>query len=148
MLLLLAAGGLVIHKLLFLQTAERTNGVVENITSSNGRCGKKRRSSSYNCTHFTAQVRFSTRSGEVHQLSIGAGSRRGHDQPMSNASYQVGKAVAVIYDPHHPETAYHDSFFALWGIPIFVLVFQVATLAASFGEPRRRLYSSKTNYNR
>jgi hypothetical protein len=43
----------------------------------------------------------------------------------------------VVYDPSHPEETYRDIAVDLWALPFFVLILQLATLAASFVDFQR-----------
>lgn len=135
--LLLVIGWFVVDRMVFLQNAKRITGKVVSVSSHNDRCGSRR--SRYSCTRFDAKVQYTPpETGKSYTLSLGAGSSRGHNQPVSRASYQIGNSVQVAYDARKPETSYEDSFFGIWGTPLMVFFFQITTFFSSLTEPRRR----------
>lgn len=101
---------------IFLLSAKRTTGKVEQVTGSNSRCGSK--NNKYDCTEYSAAVTYSSPSGEHGKLSVGAGSARGHDQPATKASLAVGGPVPILYSKKDINYAYRDSFGDLWGLPL------------------------------
>lgn len=124
-----------VERNLFLRTAQKTQGTVREIRARDGRCGGKY--SRHACTRFSAHVQFVTANGQSSSLNISAGSARGHGQPITRASYRPSQSVPVIYNPKRPAQAYHDSFFGVWGTPLFLAVFQFATFLGSLTERRR-----------
>lgn len=134
--LLVGVLGFTADRLIFLATAEKTNGTVERVTSSNGRCGSKKRK--HPCTRFDAEVGFTTKAGRTGAVTVSAGSTRGYDQPTTNADLHVGDSVRVVYNPRKPSKAYEDSTWGVWGTPLILLIGQVATMFGAFSEGRRR----------
>lgn len=132
----------IFDRLIFLQSAERVNGSVESLSSSNGRCGGGRRRRSYPCTRFNARVRFTTSAGQPSAVQLSAGSARGHDVSTASASRRVGQAVPIVYDPKSPTRAYEDTTWGVWGVPIMSLIFQIVTFFMSFLEPKGRRFES------
>lgn len=136
-ILLVVISGYVIERILFLQIAEKTTGTVYDISSTNSRCGGKRR---HNCTKFNASIKFNPLNNESEvRFVISAGSSRGHNRPLKEADYRVGENVPVVYDPNKPTKAYEDSFFGVWGVPIMLLFFQIISFFTSLTEPKRRI---------
>ena len=138
MILLLVAGAFALERLRFLRQAEKVQGTVTQIMASDGKSsgGKGRRSQ--DCTRFTAEIRFATRSGGTGRISIGAGSSRGHGQSISHADYRVSQTVPVVYDPRNMAKAYQNSLMGVWDIPIYILVAQFSALIASLSEARQK----------
>ncbi len=107
--------GLGAKRMWFLSSAERTSGVVEDLEGYNSRCGGK--NSKYDCTKFSAAVKFTSKTGSAGHLTVDAGSTRGNDQSTTHASRPVGSNVAIVYDPNDVTEAFEDSFMALWMWP-------------------------------
>ncbi|MCC7070321.1 MAG: DUF3592 domain-containing protein [Deltaproteobacteria bacterium] len=135
-ILLVGAIGFAVDRLIFLASAEKTQGTVERITASNGRCGSKK--NKYPCTRFEAEVAFTTKKGRDGEITVSAGSARGNNQPTSAADLSVGRGVPVVYNPRNPSKAYQDSLWGVWGTPLMMFIGQVATLFGSLSEGRRR----------
>lgn len=114
------------QRLSFLSRALKTTGSVTKLEARNSRCGGGKRRSKYPCTKFTAMVEYQAEAGGAYTLRVSAGSTRGHDQDVSYANKQVGRSVAVIYDPKNPEKAYEDSLFDIWGTPFILGVVQIS----------------------
>jgi hypothetical protein len=133
---LIVAVYLVIDRSIFLTTAEKAQGTVESIVADNGTCGSNRRS--HSCTKFKAAVRYEARTGGTHIIEIDAGSAHGHNAPESSARYRVGGAVEVVYSQRDPSQAYQDTLFGIWFAPILAGIAQLAALAGSLAEGRRR----------
>ncbi|MEZ0260368.1 MAG: DUF3592 domain-containing protein [Alphaproteobacteria bacterium] len=141
--LLLVIGWFVVDRIVFLQNAKRITGKVVSISAHNDRCGSRR--TRYSCTRFDAKVQYTPpETGKNYIMNLGAGSVRGHNQPVSRSGYQIGSGVQVAYDARKPETSYEDTFFGIWGTPLMVFFFQITTFFSSLTEPRRRgvFYSS------
>jgi hypothetical protein len=136
--LLLVALGFVVERVLFLQKAEQVTGVVSDISSYNDRCGRSgKHRRRYACTKYNATIDFTTLRGESVRLTVSAGSTRGQDRPISNASKRVNQSVAVVYDPDNPAKAYEDTLFGVWGVPILIFIFQIAAMIGSLTKGRR-----------
>jgi hypothetical protein len=120
----------VVNRLLFLADAERTVGHVTGVWGQDGRCGRRR--SKYDCTRFDARVEYVV-AGTPLTIDIDAGRARGHGQPVSRASFRTGAAVTVVHAPGG-RPAYQDTFFAIWGGPLFTFVFGIAS---AFGGLRK-----------
>ena len=130
----------------FLQTAEYTTGHVSSVSANNSRCSKKcgkRCRTHYDCTKFSAHVSFVSTKGESGSLSIGAGTKRGHNQPTSMATYQVGRPVNVVYDPNDIDNCLQNSFMSLWGPSVIALVVAGILFIISLLEPKKSTLGSK-----
>ena len=135
--LLVVVVGYIIERVSFLRRAERTVGIVTEISSFNGRCGTRR--SKHDCTKFYAKVHFTPMNTEnIYLLEISAGSKRGHYQPISFANLKKNDSVPVVYDPHNPKKSYEDSLWGVWGTPIMIFFFQIGSFFSSLTEGRRR----------
>jgi hypothetical protein len=107
------AGVIGVQRLSFVNVAVPTSGAVVDIETRNSRCGRKPKRA---CTKFTAVVEYAVASG-TRRLRTGAGSSRGRDEPIGEASHRVGEAFAVRVHPATGE-ALPDSTSGLWGLPI------------------------------
>jgi len=137
LVLLLVVAWFVVDRIMFLQTAKKAAGSVVSLTSHNDRCGSKR--SRHSCTRYHAIVGYAAEeTGRRHSLKISAGTSRGHDQPLSNASMQMNDVVPVIYSSGNPDKVYEDTTYGVWGTPIIALVAQLCAFFTSLTEPRRR----------
>jgi len=119
----------------FVLTAQSVTAVVDRVTSENDRCGRRR--SRHNCTKYRATLSYEVQARR-HHISVSAGTQRGHNQPISRANYRSGDRVSVKYDPARPARAYRNTFWDIWGAPIFTFFAQIAVFVASFAEQRRR----------
>ena len=126
---------LALERAIFLARAIETTGAVTHIYSYNTRCGGKRK---HNCTKFDATVQYTSTSGASHRIVVSAGSTRGHDQSIANASRRKGEKVGVVYSPSDPERAYENSLWGVWGAPLMAGFVQIATLFGSMSEGRKR----------
>ena len=141
-ILLLVALFFVSKRLAFLSHAEKADGAVEGLTAVDTICRKKRgrhSSSSYECTKYTASIGFVTRDGRSGSFSVVAGSARGHNQPVSAASFHQGERVRVVYNPNNLSEVYCDAFMHLWGRPFMISIFAVVTMVGSCFDSRSRL---------
>ncbi len=134
--LLVVVAWFVMDRIIFLRTAEKTVGKVTHISFVDNRCGGRKRR--HRCTRFTAHVQYVPLAGRLYNMNVSAGDVRGHGQPISRASLQVGSRVVVVYDPKNPAKAYEDSLFGVWGAPLMAFFAQIASLITSLTEPRRR----------
>jgi hypothetical protein len=114
---------------IFVVTADRTAGAVETVRAENGRCGRRR--SRYDCTRYEATIRYHVQSRD-HRIQIGAGSMKGHDQPVANAYYAPDDIVPVAYSRRNPQWAYRDEVFDIWRAPIMTFAIQVALFISAF----------------
>lgn len=130
MALALVVLGFVADRALFLWHAVETTGNVVELSASNGSCSCGRHCS-YSCTKFRAQLSFQTAATSA-ALWVSAGTAHGYDCPVSQARYDIGASVPVIYNPRNPGEAYRNSFADVWGAPLITLFFQIATLISSF----------------
>jgi hypothetical protein len=130
MLLALVVLGFVADRTLFLMRAVNTTGNVVNLSATNSSCSCGRRCR-YSCTKFQAQVSFQAAAAPA-ALWVSAGSAHGYDCPVSQARYDLGDSVPVIYNPRNPAEAYRNSFADVWGTPLTALFFQIVTLISSF----------------
>jgi hypothetical protein len=133
--LLFVVLGFVVDRLLFLRSAQTSMGTVVNVTSYNGTCGSK--NNRHTCTKYNADVEFPDKQNTRHRLNISAGSCRGSNQSLSNASYGIGAKVEVVYDPDKPSRAYPNTFFGVWGTPIMVFAFQISSFLGSLFDKKR-----------
>lgn len=130
----------------FLQTAEYTTGQVSSVIANNSRCSRKcgkRCTRHYDCTKFSAHVSFLSAKGETGHLAIGAGTSSGHNQPISRATYQVGRPVDVAYDPNDINNCLQNSFMSLWGPSVIALVVAGILFFISLLEPKKSTLRSK-----
>jgi len=119
----------------FVRTAAHTSGVVERVTGTNDRCGRKR--SRHNCTRFRALVRYDVQA-RPYFIDVSAGTARGPNQPISRSMYSIGSRERVAYDPRRPSRAYRDKVWDIWGAPLITFFIQIGTFVASFSEQRKR----------
>ena len=124
--------GFVVERLLFLAGADRTTGEVTNVTSHNSRRGARGGPR----TFFHADVSYVVRD-QTYSVYVPAGKRRGRDQPLSYAQYEIGSSVPMVYLRRNPTKAYRDAFWDIWGTPLMWFFGQIATLFGSFSERRR-----------
>ena len=136
LVVLVVLAGFVVERCMFLYRAERAIGRVIAVDSYNSTCGRRR--SRYSCTEFDATVEFSTKTAARYTLEVSAGTARGYNQPLSRASRRVSDGVPVVYDPNKPTKAYEDSVWGVWGMPIILAMFQVASFFSSLCEPKGR----------
>lgn len=123
-----------IDRAVFSMRARETVGIVQRIHAENDNCGRRRRR--HNCTNFEADLRYDV--DEIsYQVTVSAGSARGHNKPTSLADYAVGQSEKVAYDESRPSRAYRDTVWDIWGAPIITFFLQVAAFIASLKEERR-----------
>lgn len=134
LLLVLPLGYFVFDRIEFVRTAQHTSGIIEHVTGTNDRCGRKR--SRHDCTMFRATLRYDVQ-GSQYRINVSAGNARGHDQPVSRSNYTIGAQEFVAYDPRRPSRAYRDKLWDVWGAPLVALFIQIGTFVASFAEQRR-----------
>lgn len=132
--LCLPLGYFLIDRISFVQVAQRTSGVVEDVWGHNGSCGRKR--SRHDCTRYDARLRYQTSAGQ-YRIVVSAGSARGHNQPVSRARYAVGAREIVAYDPRNPARAYRNKLWDIWGTPLVTFFVQICTFLASFSERKK-----------
>lgn len=60
-----------------------------------------------------AVIAFQTEDGQTIQFT----------STLSWGTPKIGKQIMVIYDPSRPEKAEEYSFFGLWGLPLFIVLF-------------------------
>lgn len=134
------AGYGVIKTVRFIDNGIRVSGTTRNVTASNSTCksGGRRSSRHYSCTKFKAEVVYYSSNGSPYSLTVGAGSVRGHNAPISSASLHIGSGVSVVYNKDNPADAKHDTFFSLWGLPLVLGVLGgVLLLLFAFGKNTR-----------
>lgn len=136
MLALVAGALLGLRQADFLLGAEKATGKVSSISKRNDECGRRR--DRYDCTRFTAKVRFASQSGQTGNISVAAGTARGHNAPVSKAQRREGDPVRVIFDPGYLARAYENTTWDVWGAPLFALIVHVAMLIGSMTEQRER----------
>lgn len=105
---LLAVGlGLAVERMMFLSRAATTIGHVVDVSAQNTRCGSRRMRRA--CTRFRAVVEFRINDGAPRRMTVSAGRKRGHDQPVTAARHPPGSAVRLVYDPRNTRRIYRDS---------------------------------------
>ena len=140
--LLLAISGLamLMAVALFLWRADfylhsvQVDAQVVDVTASNGRCGGKHK---HNCTRFSAVLAYSAE-GKTLRTTTSAGSVRGYDQPTARADLRRGEHHEVRYDSRKHDVACVNTFYGVWGAPMFAMFVQIITLVGSFFEGRNR----------
>jgi uncharacterized protein DUF3592 len=110
----------------FSMHSERARGEVVHIYPRNGRCRSSKLS--YDCTKFTAGIRVNSKNKGPLEVLVDADSARRHDQPPSFARYKVGELIPVVFDPDHPERAYLDTIFEVWGMLVAIVVLLCASI--------------------
>lgn len=134
LLLILPLGYFLHDRLEFVRAAQQTEGTVEQVTSENSSCGRKR--SRHACTKYEATLRYQVQ-GSQYRISVSAGRSRGHNQPISHANYAVGGREIVAYDPRRPGRAYRDKLWDIWGAPLITFLVQIGAFVASFTERQK-----------
>lgn len=100
----------------FLSRAVEVTAEVTALDSRDARCGGRK--ARHNCTKFTATLEFPTETG-VQSVRYSAGKARGHGEPVAKARYHVGETMALLYDAKNPKKTVKDTFWSIWGMPIF-----------------------------
>jgi hypothetical protein len=138
-LLIVPLGYFLYDRTEFVSTARQTSGVVEQVTRQNTSCGRKR--SRHACTKYEATLRYEVQ-GAQYRISVPAGSSRGHNQPISHASYAIGAREVVAYDPRRPHRAYRNKLWDIWGAPLMTFFVQIGAFIAGFNDrEKKRGYS-------
>jgi hypothetical protein len=146
-LLLRAFGGAVLalalvlgmRAALFVSQAVHVDGTVEQVAGRNDRCtrsngsGKHHVTKRYDCTRFSATVRFA-HAGRDHRVVLDAGKRRGHDASPAQARMHAGEHVPMTFGPGHPEAAYRggSASMRVWGLPLLALLVGGVLVFVSF----------------
>lgn len=110
-----------IRTTLFLLDAQRTTATITGVRSADSTCRQTRRQrrrtieTRYDCTIFTAEFEYRTDAGQLITFERGAGSVRGHGQPVSRARFIAAQTVGVLYRPDRPDKPSLDEFAELWG---------------------------------
>jgi hypothetical protein len=149
LLRLLGAGCLLLglalsaRAVLFLSKAERAEGVVERVEARDDRCSRSRSGNKpgrkrYDCTRYSATVRFVHENRE-YVVDIAVGKRKGHGQPLANADVRQGQRVPMTFRGDRPQEAFHGggASLRLWGGPLLAFVFSAVLLFVSFARQRR-----------
>jgi Protein of unknown function (DUF3592) len=140
-LILAAAFG--VSSLRFLADSAQTEATVTDVAARNQRCGRsgKNRRRRYDCTVFTASVRFA-HDGTEYTASLGAGKTRGHDQSPNMANLRVGQTLPVQYRKSAPNNeiyrADRSTTLAVWGKSLLALIFGVVFVFIGIVSGRRR----------
>jgi len=146
-LLLRALGGAVlalalvlgIRAALFVSKAVHADGTVEQVAGRNDRCkrsngsGKHHITRRYDCTRFSATVRFAY-AGSDHRVVLDAGKRRGHDASPAQAEVHAGEHVPMTFGPGHPGDAFRGGSGSLrvWGPALLALLVGGVLVFVSF----------------
>lgn len=110
-----------IRTTLFLLDAQRTTATITGVRSADSTCRETRRrrrrtiETRYDCTIFTAELEYLTDAGQLITFERGAGSVRGHGQPVSRARFTAAQTVGVLYRSDRPDKPTLDEFAELWG---------------------------------
>ena len=134
LLLILPLGYFLYDRMEFVRTARETSGTVEQVTSENTSCGRKR--TRHACTKYRATLRYDVQ-GTQYRITVPAGRSRGHNQPISHAQYAVGGRDVVVYDPRRPGRAYRDRVWDIWGAPLITFFVQIGSFLAGFTERQK-----------
>lgn len=119
--LVIVSGVWGIKTTLFLLDAERATATITAVRNTNSTCRQTRRQrrrtieTRYDCTIFTAEFEYRTDAGQLITFERGAGSVRGHGQPVSRARFTAAQSVGVLYRPDRPDKPSLDEFAELWG---------------------------------
>jgi Protein of unknown function (DUF3592) len=134
--------GLCARAVHFLGKAERAEGVVERVEARDDRCSRSRSGSTpgrkrYDCTRYSATVRF-VHDGREHVVDIAAGKRKGHGQPLANADVREGQRLPMTFRSDRPQEAFHGggASLRLWGGPLLAFVFAGVLWLVSKGKGR------------
>lgn len=117
--LLVVALGLAVERMMFLSRAQTTVGHVVDVKAENTRCGRRR--SRHACTRFSADVEYRINDGAPRRITLSAGRKRGHSQPVSAARHPPGSSVRLVYDPRNTQRIYRDTKGDVFGGPLLSL---------------------------
>jgi hypothetical protein len=140
---LVLAVALGVSSMRFLADSARAEATVTDVAARNDRCGRsgKKGRRRYDCTVFTATVRFA-HAGTEHTARLGAGKTRGHDQSSSMANLRVGQTLPVQYRKSAPNNeiyrADRSTTLAVWGKSLLALIFGVVFVFIGIVSGRRR----------
>jgi hypothetical protein len=133
-----------IRAAIFVSKATHADGTVEQVTARNDRCsrssgGKHHTTTRYDCTRFSATVRFAY-GGSDRRVILDAGKRKGHDASPAEASLHAGEQVPMTFDPGHPDAAFRggNASMHVWGLPLLALLFGGVMLFVSFVRTKAR----------
>lgn len=133
-----------IRAAIFVSKATHADGTVEQVTARNDRCsrssgGKHHTTTRYDCTRFSATVRFAY-AGSDHRVILDAGKHKGHDASPAEASLHADEHVPMTFDPGHPDDAFRggNASMHVWGLPLLALLFGGVMLFVSFVRTKAR----------
>ncbi len=116
-ILILMLLGHFIDRIIFIRSAIKTPALIQEITGNNSyTCGRP-----LVCTEFVAKTTFQAKDGKNYYANIKVGSKRGLNQPLNLAKYQVGQHVSIRYNPSNPSRYYRDQWAEIW-FPITVII--------------------------
>ncbi|MGN6152158.1 MAG: hypothetical protein ACTHOH_09150 [Lysobacteraceae bacterium] len=124
---------------IFVSKATHADGTVEQVAGRNDRCtrsngsGKHHTTKRYDCTRFTATVRFAY-AGRDHRVVLEAGKRKGHDASPAQVGLHAGEHVPMTFDPDHPDDAFRGGSGSLrvWGPSLLALLVGGVLVFVSF----------------
>jgi Protein of unknown function (DUF3592) len=124
----LLAAALGISAIRFVADSAEAQATVSDISAHNDRCskGRKKHRNRYDCTIFTASVRFD-HAGSERTATVPAGKTREHNQPIAAANVRIGQTLPILYRQSAP---YGDVYradrgktLAIWGKTLLALLF-------------------------
>lgn len=122
----------------FAMHAAHAEGRVERVEARDARCtasgtGKHHVSRRYDCTRFSAIVRFE-HAGRTHVVPIDAGKRKGHGRPTTDADVRAGDRVPMTFAADRPQEAFRGGSASLrvWGPSLLALLVGAVLLFVSF----------------
>jgi hypothetical protein len=139
----LLAAALGVSAIRFMADAAEAQATVSDIAARNDRCssGRKKHRRRYDCTIFTATLRFD-HTGTGRTATVPAGKAREHDQPPSAANLRIGQTLPIVYRQSAP---YGDVYradrgktLAIWGKTLLALLFGAVFFFIAIVSHRRR----------
>ncbi len=140
---LILTAALSVSAIRFLSDAAEAQSTVSNIAGRNDRCksGTKKRRKRYDCTIFTATLRFD-HAGVERTATVPAGRSRGHDQPPSAANVRIGQRLPILYRQSAPDGEVYRTdrgkTLAVWGKSLLALFFSAVFVFIGIVGGRRK----------
>ena len=117
----------------FVLNSQQAVATVEQVSARNARCGKRGRRA---CTKFEATLKYQV-SGTDYRIDVNAGRTGGHNQSVEFANYRSWDQVGLVYDSRRPQLACLDTTWAIWHVPIILVLVQIALFIASMNDRNR-----------
>ncbi|MFZ5636387.1 MAG: DUF3592 domain-containing protein [Pseudomonadota bacterium] len=127
----------------FLSNAVRVEGTVARVEARDDRCsrsrsGKHSGTQRYDCTRYSAFVRF-VHAGRAYTTEVAAGKRKGHAQPATHADLQPNQRLPMLFAPDRPQEAIRgDERLRPWGGALLAFLFGAVLLLVSMVRKRPR----------